>query len=78
MCIGTIYLVVKLIHEKEIKGLWIQYNESVSYTDSKMTRNEGSTWGVKDVNLELFTESQRSQYMAIAERTDTTEEGSRW
>jgi hypothetical protein len=43
-----------------------------------MTRNEGSTWGVKDVNLELFTESQRSQYMAIAERTVTAEEGSRW
>ena len=43
-----------------------------------MTRNEGSMRGVKDVNLEPFTESQRSQYMAVAERTVTTEEGSRW
>ena len=43
-----------------------------------MTRNEGSIRGVKDVNLEPFTESQRCQYMAVAERTVTTEEGSRW
>lgn len=41
-----------------------------------MTRNEGSIRGVKDVNLEPFTESQRSQYMAVAKRTVTTKEGS--